>query len=293
MDKLFFSLPGNEILTQSLAEKCGAVLGKLTIRSFPDKETYIRVESDVKEKQVILVCTLNYPDEKLLALYYLTHTVKELGAKSVCLVAPYLAYMRQDKRFQPGEAVTSTYFAKLISSFVDSLITIDPHLHRRSALGEIYTIPTTVLHAAPIVSNWIRDHVESPLLIGPDSESAQWVSDMADHTKAPFIILEKVRRGDHDVQVSDPQVHKYRNHTPILVDDIISTAQTMIKTIAHLQKAGMKKPICIGVHGIFADQSLSNLWDAGAADIITCNTIPHQSNQIIIDELILSAIRQI
>lgn len=289
MEKIFFALAGNEELAESLAEKCQAELGKAIIRRFPDGETYIKIESDVKGKQVILVCTLDHPDEKLLPLYYLSLTAKELGAKSICLIAPYLAYMRQDKRFQPGEGITSAYFAKLISSFADSLITVDPHLHRRSSLSEIYSIPTTVIHSADLISKWIRDHIEKPLLVGPDSESAQWVSEVAHHADAPFVILEKIRKGDAEVEISVPQLEKYKEHTPVLVDDIISTARTMMETIGHLKRAGMKKPVCIGIHGIFANNAYADLLNAGA-QVVTCNTIPHESNGIEIDEVISSSI---
>jgi ribose-phosphate pyrophosphokinase len=290
MKKIFFALPGNEILTQSLAEKCQAELGKAIIRQFPDGETYIKMESDVKDKQVILVCTLNFPDQKVLPLYYLSQTAKALGAKGVCIVAPYLAYMRQDKRFQPGEGITSDYFAKLISSFADSMITIDPHLHRRISLSEIYTIPTTVIHAADLISKWICDTIKKPVLVGPDSESEQWVSEVAHRANAPFIILEKIRRGDIEVEISIPDVDKYKECTPVLVDDIISTARTMIETIGHLKRSGMKKPVCIGIHAIFANNAYSDLLNAGAESVITCSTVPHESNRIQIDEVISSAI---
>lgn len=291
MDKIFFALPGNEELAASLAQKCHAKLGNLTVRQFPDQETYIKIESDVKNKHVIMVCTLNQPDTKLLPLYFLSQTAKELGAKSTAIVAPYLAYMRQDKRFQAGEGITSTYFAKLISSFADFLITIDPHLHRRSTLSEIYTIPTKVLHAANLISDWIKNNIEQPLLVGPDSESAQWVSEVAHNANAPFIVLEKIRKGDEEVAVSVPDVEKYKNHTPVLVDDIISTAQTMIATIGHLKNAGMQTPVCIGVHGIFANNAYTNLLNTGAT-VITCNTIIHESNKINVDKLITDAIQQ-
>ncbi|ESU25818.1 ribose-phosphate pyrophosphokinase [Flavobacterium limnosediminis JC2902] len=286
MKKIFFALPGNEALTKSLTEKCGAESGKATIRQFPDGETYIKIESDVKDKLVVLVCTLNYPDDKLLPLYYLSETAKELGAKSICIVAPYLAYMRQDKRFLSGEGITSAYFAKLISSFTDYLITVDPHLHRRSSLSEIYTIPTTLIHASDVLSKWIRYNIEKPLLVGPDSESEQWVSEVAHQADAPFIILEKIRHGDNEVEISVPHIEQYKNHTPVLVDDIISTARTMIATIGHLKNMGMKKPVCIGIHGIFANTAYSDLYTAGAQEVITCNTIPHISNRIKIDESI-------
>jgi len=293
MEKIFFSLPGNEELTQSLAQKCHSEIGQTIIRRFPDGETYINIESDVKGKQVILVCTLNHPDEKVVPLYYLSQTAKELGAKSICLVAPYLAYMRQDKRFHPGEGITSVYFAKFISTFVDSLITIDPHLHRRSSLSEIYSIPTTVLHTANLISKWIHGNIEKPILIGPDAESAQWVSEIAHYADLLFIVLEKTRIGDENVVITVPHIEKYKDHTPVLVDDIISTARTMIATIGHLKKAGMQNPVCVGIHGIFANNAYSDLLDAGAKEVVTCNTIPHKSNRIKTDEIISSSINQL
>lgn len=293
MKKIFFALPGNEALTKSLTEECQAELGTVIIRQFPDGETYIKIETDVKDRQVVLICTLNNPDKKLLPLYYLSETAKELGAKSICIVAPYLAYMRQDKRFQSGEGITSIYFAKLISSFADSLITIDPHLHRRSSLSEIYSIPTTVIHAAELISKWIRENIKKPLLVGPDIESKQWVYEVARQAEVPFIILKKIRLGDKKVEISVPHVEKYKEHTPVLVDDIISTARTMIETIGHLKNVGMKKPVCIGIHGVFADNAYSDLFTAGAEEVITSNTIPHISNRIKIDKSISLMIRVI
>ncbi len=288
MKKIFFSLPHNEALTRSLAAKANAEMGEAVIRRFPDGETYVKVQTDVREKKVVIVCTLDHPDEKLLPLFFLSRTVKELGAASVCLVAPYLAYMRQDKRFQPGEGVTSTYFASLLSQFVDELITIDPHLHRRSSLSEIYSIPTIVVHAADTISHWIKETIEKPVLIGPDSESEQWVSAIAAKAGAPYIILEKTRRGDTEVEVSVPQVAAYSNYTPVLADDIISTARTMIETIGHLKRANMAKPVCIGVHGIFAGTAYADLLTAGAQRVITCNTIVHETNGIEIADLLFT-----
>ena len=293
MEKIFFALPNNEVLTQSLVEKCFAELGKVMIRQFPDGETYIRIESDVQHKQVFLVCTLDYPDAKIVPLYYLAQTAKELGAQSVHLIAPYLAYMRQDKRFERGEGITSAYFAKLLSLFLDSILTLDPHLHRRNTISEIYSIPTTTLHTDALVSKWIFENVDQPILIGPDAESTQWVTEVAHFNNLPFLILEKTRRGDENVEITVPNVDKYIAHTPVLVDDIISTASTMITTIGHLKKVGMRKPVCIGIHGIFADNAYANLSAAGAEAIITCNTIPHQSNIINIDDLIASAVKRI
>lgn len=287
---LLFSIPGNELLCRSLTELLHIDQGEAIIRHFPDGETYVKVISDVYEKEAIIVCSLHHPDNKILPLYFLAKTLKEFRASSVTLVAPYLAYMRQDKRFADGECISSDLFGQLISGFIDKLITIDPHLHRRMSLNEIYSIHTSVLHASPLISKWIKENIGTPVLIGPDSESEQWVSQVAADAAAPFIVLEKIRKGDRNVKVSVPQVEKYQNHLPVLVDDIISTAHTMIETIGHLKHAGMKPPVCIGIHPVMASRAYDKLVKAGADRIVTCNTIIHPSNGIKVDELIADEI---
>lgn len=277
---LLLPLPGNERLAVALARRLEAEAGRLTVRHFPDGETYVRVDTPVAEREVAIVCTLHRPDDKVLPLLFLAATARELGAPHVGLVAPYLAYMRQDRRFQKGEGITSNYFADVVSRAVHWLVTVDPHLHRRSALGEIYSIPHAVLHAAPAISAWIREQVERPALVGPDAESAQWVGAVAADAGAPAVVIEKIRRGDRDVQVSVPDVERWRDHTPVPVDDIIPTARTMIETVGHLLRAGLAAPVCVGVHGVFADDAYDQLLAAGAARIVTTNTIPHPSNGI-------------
>lgn len=290
MKTIIFSFPGNEDLTEKLCKEINAESGQAEIRRFPDGENYTRVLTDVQGKNVVLVCTLNNPDEKLLPLYFFAKTCKENGAGKIVLVAPYLAYMRQDKQFNKGEGVTSKYFASLLSSFCDVLITVDPHLHRFNSLSDIYTIPAYSLHSADLIADYIHKNIENPVLIGPDSESKQWVSKVAESANAPYLVLEKIRHGDKDVEVSVPQVEKYKTHTPVLVDDIISTGHTMMETVKHLLKAGMKAPVCIGVHAVFTGNAYEELLAAGASAIITTNTIFHKSNKIEISVLIADAL---
>lgn len=293
MKSLVFALPGNELLAAALVRHLHAELGQLTLRQFPDGETYVRIDSPVRDRHLILACTLHRPDDKLLPLLFLAATARELGATHLGLVAPYLAYMRQDRRFREGEGVTSTYFARILSPALDWIVTVDPHLHRRTSLGEIYSVASDVVHAAPHISAWIRDNVAQPLLIGPDAESAQWVQDVADGAHAPFVVLEKVRRGDRDVAVSVPNVERWHDHTPVLVDDIISTARTMIATIGHLTRAGLRAPVCVGVHAVFAEGALDELLAAGGARVVTCNTIPHPSNAIDLHEALAGGVRRV
>ena len=290
MKAIIFSLLGNESLAESITAGLKAERGDFEIRQFPDGETYVRILSDVREKTVFIVCTLHQPDAKLLPLLFLCNLFRDLSVKSICLVAPYLAYMRQDKQFKPGEAVTSQYFAKLLSSLVDRLITIDPHLHRRVSMKEIYSIPCEVLHAAGSISEWIKSNIPNAILIGPDSESEQWVSEVAINAGVPFVVLQKIRHGDSDVEVSVPHFEKYINNIPVLVDDIISTARTMIEIVMHLKNAGMNPPVCIGVHAVFSGKAFEELKKSGISKIITCNTIPHSSNGIDVAALICKAI---
>lgn len=290
---LLIPLPGNDHMVDGLAKAIGADVGRVAIRRFPDGETYLRYEGSIAGRSLVLLCTLDRPDDKFLPLAFAAAAARDLGAPRVGLVAPYLAYMRQDRRFQPGEAVTSTYFANLLSGQIDWLVTVDPHLHRRSSLAEIYSIPTQVLHAAPLISDWIRNQVKMPLLIGPDSESEQWVAAVARDAGAPHVVLHKVRHGDRDVEISVPDVVRWRDHTPVLVDDIVSTGRTMIETIGHLKRAGMQPPVCIGVHGIFAGEAFGELMAAGAGKVVTTNAVPHETNAIDVTALLVQGVRAV
>jgi len=288
---ILFALEGNEELTVKLADHLDAEIGKTNLRKFPDGESYTQILSDVKDKCVVIVATLHNPDEKLLPLYFLSNTAMSLGARCTCLVAPYLAYMRQDKVFHAGEGITAKYFGKLISGFADSLTTIDPHLHRINSLGEVYDIPNKVIHAADDIAMWIKENIPNPVLIGPDSESEQWVSEVAKTAGAPFTVLQKVRHGDRDVEVSVPDIEKYQAATPVLVDDIISTARTMIETVNHLKNARMKAPICIGTHAVFSGNAYQDLLESGVEKIVSCNTIPHPTNEIDLSKTIAKEVK--
>lgn len=280
MIPIIFPMPGNEAFTMHLDRAISCEVGQMEMRRFPDGESYVRLLSQVRERDVIFVCTLDRPDEKMMALYFAVSTARELGARRVGIVAPYLAYMRQDARFQEGEGVTSAHFARFVSDFCDWLVTVDPHLHRHHRLNEIYSIPTKVVHAAPRIGEWIAEHVEQPVIIGPDAESEQWAAKVAKAVGCRYMILDKTRKGDHDVAVSAPDVSGWEGGTPVLVDDITSTGQTMIATIKRLKEAGLPAPVCVTVHPIFAGNAYEDLRAAGAERIVSCNTIAHPSNQI-------------
>ena len=145
----------------------------------------------------------------------------------------------------------------------------------------------------PLIADWIRNEVKMPLLIGPDSESEQWVAAVARDAGAQHVVLRKVRHGDRDVEISVPEVARWRDHTPVLIDDIVSTGRTMIETIGHLKREGMQPPACIAVHGTFVGDAFSDLVAAGAYKVVTTNTIPHETNAIDVTALLAAAVRAV
>lgn len=276
---MVMAMPGSEALAAAIARAFAGDLVPIETRRFPDDEVYLRLLADPKGRSTIVVGALDRPDAKLLSVLFAAGAARSLGAARVGLVAPYLPYMRQDKRFKDGEAVTSVHFADMISAAFDWLITVDPHLHRYHSLGDVYRIPAIALQAAPLLSAWIRQNVARPLLVGPDAESEQWVSAVAARAEAPHVVLGKERFGDRDVRISVPDLLRWAGHSPVLVDDIVSSARTMIEASRHLVAAGFPRPVCVAVHALFAPGAFQALEQV-AGRIVTANTVSHETNAI-------------
>ena len=189
-------------LAERLAPLIRAEIAPIGWRHFPDGESLVTLNGDLAGREVAILCTLRDPDRHVLPLRFAAATARELGAISVGMIAPYLGYMRQDRRFAAGQAVSALLFAKLIEECCDWLVTADPHLHRIQALDELFAIPAGRVSAAPLLAQWIAESVENPVLVGPDSESRQWVAEVASLVGCPYEVLRKVRSGDRRVEVS-------------------------------------------------------------------------------------------
>lgn len=301
MTTSILSLDGHQQLAGELAQQlnaagCETRILTLESRHFPDGELYFNLPEDVAGDDVIVLCQLHQPSDKTLALWLMAGHLRDMGVRSIGLVAPYLAYMRQDIRFKPGECLTSKYFAELINLRFDYLITIDPHLHRYHNLNEIYRIPAVALHATDVIGQYLKNEVKNPLIIGPDEESEQWATEVAAVAGCDVLVLRKTRSGDRDVAIHIPDVQQYADHQPVLVDDIISTGRTMLRTAEELVAQGLNKPLCIGVHAVFAEggpgvPSADEEMRAGPINgIVTCNCIPHPTNGIDVSQLLTPAV---
>jgi len=273
-----------------IAEAAGGRTATIESRHFPDGETYLRLEHSLPAPDVAVVSTLTPPNARALELLLLASAAREWGAERVGLIAPYLPYMRQDAELEEGEAVTARSFAALISRSFDWLVTVDPHLHRIHELSELYVIPARSLHAAPAIGAWVRANVASPVIVGPDAESSQWVAAAARAANAPFMVLDKRRLGDTEVTISAAHLEAIGRRTPVLVDDVISSGRTMAAAVRILRASGHATVVCAAVHAIFAEGAHDALASAGASVVATTNTIPHVTNRIDLTALLARAI---
>lgn len=269
---LFFGMPGNDELAEELAGLTASETGGIETRRFPDGETYVRIHGEPKDRDTYLVCTLADPDYQIPPLLFAARTIRALGARSLTLIAPYLAYLRQDAEFHKGEAVSSRIFADLIGREFDGLVTVDPHLHRYRSLDEIYTIPARVVRTNELIGTWVRENVASPIVIGPDAESAQWVEAIAANAACPWSTFTKERHGDRSVRLVSPDEGDFRGRTPVLFDDIISSGATMIGAAKVLENQGWPAPYCISVHALF-DATTAARLKALTRAVLTTDTV--------------------
>lgn len=280
MPRILLPFAPQAVMAEAMATALQARVGRLDWRRFPDGESLVAVDESLAGGDVAIVASLRQPDQMALALRFAAATAREFGARSVGLIAPYLAYMRQDKRFHPGEAISAPLFARFLEESFDWLVTADPHLHRNPELAGLYRIPARRVAAAPLVADWIRANVPDAMVIGPDSESRQWVSDIAGRAGVPYQVLDKTRHGDRDVEVSLPDVDAARGRTPVIVDDIVSSGRTVMETLGHLQRFGLRAAVCVAIHAVFAGDAYEQLFAAGAARVVSTDSIAHRSNAI-------------
>ncbi|GGD88021.1 phosphoribosylpyrophosphate synthetase [Tsuneonella deserti] len=277
---LLFELSAAPGLATALVGHTADALGELALSHFPDGESHVRLLSPVEGRDVALLCSLDRPDAKLVPLLLAAGAARQQGARSVGLVAPYLAYMRQDIAFRAGEAVSAAIFGEVLSARFDWLVTTDPHLHRLPDLAGVYSIPAVAVSASEAIAGWVAREVENPVIVGPDEESAQWAGRIAQAAGGRATILRKVRSGPYSVTIDPAGLNELATGTPVIVDDIASSGKTLIEAVRLLRERGFNDPVCAVVHPIFAGESYEELRAAGAGRVVSTNTIAHPSNAI-------------
>jgi ribose-phosphate pyrophosphokinase len=255
-------------------------------QKFPDDELSIRIETDVKGKEVYLVQSFyRQISDCIIEVILAANTAKELGAKKVHLIAPYFPYLRQDKRFHPGESVSQYIIAGLIDRCCDSVTILDPHLHRTKSLGEIFREKTTKLTCNELVADYIKKRVKNPVCIGPDGESYKWAKFVGDMIGVESRVMAKKRYSSFHVEVKLNKPIDLKGKTVVIIDDIVSTGHTIIEASKLLRKIGAKKILCICVHSILVGDALKKFRKA-KIELVSCNTIPNPKMKIDVSGMI-------
>jgi len=273
-----------------LAEAAGLVPHRVEHHRFPDGEIQLTLPPHLPPR-VVLLRSLNEPNDKLTELLLAAPTARQLGAQHLSLVAPYLAYMRQDKAFAPGQAVSQRIVGHWLATLFDAVITVDPHLHRVATLSEAMPARQAIaLSAAPLLGDWIARHRPDAFLLGPDSESAQWVTQAAAAHGLPHAVCNKVRHGDRAVRITLPACD-LRGQTVVLLDDVASSGHTLATAAALALVAGATSVDVAVTHALLAGDALQRIHQAGVGEFWSTDSVGHPSNVVALSSLLAQALK--
>jgi len=278
-------------LAKKIANKLKKPYSALEVTHFPDSEIKLKFKTNIKNKTVILVQSFyKNINDCIIETLFAAETAADLGAKKIILIAPYFPYLRQDKRFNPGECISLRTIAKNIDEDFDKVIIIDPHLHREKTLKHIFKISSKKLTANNLIEDYIKKNIKNPVIIGPDWESYKWAQRVAEKIGCNYAIMEKKRYSTRRVSVKLNKAIDIKSKDLIFIDDMISTGNTLLRAIKEMKKLGAKKVICFAAHGIFVENALQKLQKAGAT-VITSNTIPNKAAKIDVSKLIADSLK--
>jgi ribose-phosphate pyrophosphokinase len=288
---LLLSFEDERHLAEALAQALGVPLRWVDRHRFPDGESRLRLPA-VLPPRVALLRGLHRPNEKLAELMIAAPAARELGAERLTLVCPYLAYMRQDMAFQPGEAVSQRHVGQALAAWFDAVITVDPHLHRVASMDEVLPGRRGIaLSAAPLLGAWAARHARQPILLGPDEEAEPWVRSAAEAQRLQHATCVKQRRGDRDVQVALPGID-FAGREVVLIDDVASTGRTLAVTTEALLARGAAAVDVAVTHALFVDDAVAQLARAGVRQLWSSDSVPHPSNVVSVVPLLAEALRR-
>ena len=261
-----------------LARILGVEYVSVESRKFPDGELYIRLEKEPRGEVAVLVQSMyRTPNDYLIEYFFISRTLKELGAKEVVGVIPYFPYARQDTRFRPGEVVSLSVVLELLEKMgTDRVVTVDMHLHRVQDIEEISKIPFTNLSVMKEIGKYFKDKIrrENTVVVGPDEEAEQWVKMVASVLQTPYTVLEKVRLGDVEVEIKAKEEELIKRRDVLIVDDIISTGGTIEAAVKKVKEIGANRVFVACAHAILAASAEYRIFHEGVEELVASDTVP-------------------
>jgi ribose-phosphate pyrophosphokinase len=277
-------------LARAVAAALGWPWAVIDSHTFPDGETRLRLPPGLPA-QVALLRGLQQANGRLLPLLLAAAGARELGVRRLTLVSPYLAYMRQDLAFTPGEVVSQRHFGQLLAAHFDAVITVDPHLHRVPTLDAVLPGRRGVaLSAAELLGGHVAVQVPGALLLAPDEEAEPWVRRAAQAHGLDHAVCHKTRHGDRDVDVVLPAT-PVRDRAVVLLDDVASTGRTLAAAARGALAAGASSVDVAVTHALFVGDAWAQVRAAGVRQIWSSDSVPHRSNAVGLAPLLAAALR--
>jgi ribose-phosphate pyrophosphokinase len=276
-------------LAQRLATALACPLATIERHSFPDGETRLRLPAHLPDR-VLLLRGLQQPNAKLTELLLAAAGARELGARQLILLSPYLAYMRQDAAFIPGEVVSQKHLGALLAASFDAVITVDPHLHRVPTMDAVVPGRRGIaVTAAPLLGAHIAQQVPGAMLLAPDEEAGQWVRLAAQANGLDHTVCHKQRWGDHNVEVATPGP-EVRGRAVVILDDVASTGRTLAAAARGALAQGAVTVDVAVTHALFVGDALREVHAAGVRRVWSSDSVPHSSNAVSVVPLLVAAL---
>ncbi len=244
--------------------------GNFSINRFPNKELYILVNSKVQNIDCLVVGTLAPPDENLISLILLCHSLKKEGAKKIKLILPYIAYTRQDKA-KPAESFATALIGDIFKvSGIDEIVTLDVHSPK---VSELFPIPLISLSPVQIFVEQIKkSHLQDSTLVAPDKNALARVQEIIKllNLKDSTAYLDKQRTLNG---VKHLAFHGEVKSKAIIIDDMLDTGETLISCSEQLIQAGVKEIVIMVTHGLFTGEKWKKLWELKVRNIYCLDTV--------------------
>ena len=277
-------------LAANVAKELDDVFIRVETKKFPDGEKYLRVHGEVDDEVTIIQST-GYPqDETLIELLFLIKNLKDLGAKKVKVVVPFMGYARQERRFNDGEAISAKIVAELIElAGADEFASINLH---EDCVRKFFNIPAYNLSAMPAIAEYLKEFTTDPIIIAPDKGALGFAEEISEILGCNCTYLKKVRLGPDKVETtiadidesdddsSKVQISSVKGKQAIIIDDIIATGGTIVNAINILKEHGAVSVNVCCVHPTLVNDAVSKIYAAGATDLAGTDTLKSEVSTI-------------
>ncbi len=286
-----YGFPESADGARRLAGALGVPCHIAELHRFPDGESLVRLPQPVE--RAVVYRSLDRPNDKLVELALAASVLRRQGASELCLVAPYMAYMRQDAVFRPGEPVSQAVVGDWLGRLFDRFVCVEPHLHRTHGLDAVFVgRPAVALSGAGVIAGRLRaDGVAADtVVVGPDEESEPLVAAVARPLGLAAVVGRKERRGDRDVTVVLPDGAPLAGRPVVIVDDVISSGETIFSCARAARAAGASGIRVFGVHALFGADVAARFEAAGLGAPVSCDGVPHPTSALPLAGLIAAAL---